>query len=61
MSKRAYWIVRPEGATAPQDLYVNSTKRGAYELAAHLVAVGFCGVAYVERCYRQTVAVTRLT
>lgn len=61
MSKRAYWIVRPEGATVPEDLYVNSTKRGAYELAAHLVAMGRCDVAYIERCYRQTVAVTRLT
>ena len=59
MSKRAYWIVRPEGAKDEWDLYVNSTKRGAYELAAHLVAVGRCDVAYVERCYRQTYAVVK--
>ncbi len=59
MAKRAYWIVRPKDSIDPMEVYVNATKRGAYELAAHLVTVGICEVAYVERCYRQTYAVVK--
>lgn len=57
MSKRAYWIVRPHGAKDEWDFYVYLTKKEAYEEAVRMVTYGRCDKAYVDRCYRQTVAV----
>ncbi len=57
MSKRAYWIVRPEGAKEDFDHYLYLTKKEAYAEAVRLVTVGRCDKAYVDRCYRQTIAI----
>jgi hypothetical protein len=56
MSKRAYWIVRPEGAKEDFDHYLYLTKKEAYAAAERMVIFG-ANKVYVDRCYRQTIAI----
>ena len=59
MSKRAYWIVRAEGAKDDIDHFLYFTRKEAYDHADRMVMFGWCARAYVERCYRQTYAVVK--
>lgn len=57
MSKRAYWIVRPQGSKDELDISVHLTRKEAFDYAERLVTHGWYDKVYVDRCYRETYAI----